>query len=237
MEIEEDSEGCWVWLSFAPEHRLLLAHVEGPRNHESADLLIERTHRQLFGDDEDVCLPLFVSDGLSLYPTALLKRYHWLHHFAPTGRRGRPRNPVMLLRPGLRYAQVIKEQGGGRVVGVTKRIVFGREEGISMKDVSTSLIERQNLNFRQENRRLTRRTLGFSKRKRDLSSQVSLYVGYFNFVRPHARWCSKFDENEAERDSPRKKRMRTPAMAAGLVDHRMTLHEFLTFPYYKTSVN
>ena len=143
----------------------------------------------------------------------------------------------MLPRPGLRYAQVIKEQGGGRVVGVTKRIVFGREEGISMKDVSTSLIERQNLNFRQENRRLTRRTLGFSKRKRDLSSQVSLYVGYFNFVRPHARWCSKFDENEAERDSPRKKRMRTPAMAAGLVDHRMTLHEFLTFPYYKTSVN
>jgi len=44
-----------------------------------------------------------------------------------------------------------------------KRVVFGKEETVDMDTVSTSLIERENLSFRQDNRRLSRKTIGFSK--------------------------------------------------------------------------
>ena len=54
-----------------------------------------------------------------------------------------------------------------------------------MDDVCTSYIERQNLTLRLHCRRLTRLTLGFSKKLENFRAAVALNFAYYNFVKRH----------------------------------------------------
>jgi hypothetical protein len=78
--------------------------------------------------------------------------------------------------PDLVYGQVIKQKRKGRLVGITTRIVWGAERfaklGVS---ISTTLLERLNLTFRQALAPLTRKTLSFSKERSHLEHQVRLF--------------------------------------------------------------
>jgi IS1 family transposase len=61
---------AWIWIAFAPVWRMVLAFVVGKRTQENATLLLQRVahitaHR----------LPLFTSDQLPEYRTALLHVY------------------------------------------------------------------------------------------------------------------------------------------------------------------
>lgn len=78
---------------------------------------------------------------------------------------------------------------------VEKRAISGRPD---MRMASTSYIERQNLTMRQHMRRLTRLTLGFSKKLENFEAATALHFAYYNFVKRHSTL-----------------RM-TPAMAAGI---------------------
>jgi IS1 family transposase len=210
---------------------LILAVVLGPRSKQSADGLIERIAYVLCGN-----LPLFVSDGLDSYGVALLKRYHVKVSFPPTGKRGRPRIAKKLPTPDLRYAQVVKEREKGRVVAVNKHVVFGDPKSIDTKDINTSLIERLNLTLRRENAALQRKTLSFAKDANELKAHLTLQVAYYHFVRPHLSLRERIDEQE-QRDSTRRWKKRTPAMAAQITDHVWSLHELLTFKTSTTSTN
>ena len=87
---EESEDGRqWLWVSFAPEYRLLLSCFVGPRTYGSALTLIRMTARVVRG------VPCFFSDGFSSYLPALIAVYHQLVSFARTGMRGRPRNPAV----------------------------------------------------------------------------------------------------------------------------------------------
>ncbi len=77
------------------------------------------------------------------------------------------------------------------------------------KHVSTSYVERQNLTMRMGMRRFTRLTNGFSKKVTNHEAAVALHFVHYNFCRRH----------ETVRC--------TPAMAAGLADHRWTLEELV----------
>ena len=111
------------------------------------------------------------------------------------------------------YGQIVKIYGDaagknadrkyscGECTGIRKRIV----EGSPVKeDVSTSYVERQNLNMRMGMRRFTRLTNAFSKKIENHLHMLSLYFVHYNFVRIH------------------KSLRMTPAMAAGVSD---TLHD------------
>ena len=110
---------------------------------------------------------------------------------------------------GVDFAQVIKAYGAGPepekerryspAVCTSVRKVPITGDPVD-KYISTSYVERSNLNFRMGNRRFTRLTKGFSKRVANHAYQVALYVAYHNFVRIHQTL-----------------RM-TPAMAAGVTD-------------------
>jgi transposase-like protein len=116
----------------ATESRLVLSHVVGERSQKIADKLVANTVKRLKS------IPLFATDGLKLYTIALRKQYGTLKQFAPTGRRGRPRNPRLIVDVLLKYVQVIKMRAEGRLKKVFKRIIFG--ENIDPKMISTSYI-------------------------------------------------------------------------------------------------
>jgi len=59
-------------------------------------------------------------------------------------------------------------------------------------------------------RRFTRLTNGFSKKADNLKSAVALHFGWYNLVRPHMTLKT------------------TPAVAAGVADHRWSIHELVS---------
>ena len=204
----------------ATESRLVPSHIVGERSQKIADQLVANTAKKLRS------IPLFVTDGLKLYTKALRNQYGKLQQFAPTGKRGRPRSPRLIVDELLKYAQVIKMRVEGTLKKVVKRIIFG--ENIDPKMISTSYIERQNLTCRQDNDRISRKTIGFSKKTVELDHQMTLYFANFNYCRKHRSLKYKDDQEIT--------RFNCPAKQAGLIDHIWSLHELLTFAYYKISM-
>jgi hypothetical protein len=74
---------------------------------------------------------------------------HQLKEFAHMGQRGRPRNPVLEPHPELIYAQLVKKKKRGRLYSLNERIRWGAARRAALEQkISTSLIERLNLNVR-----------------------------------------------------------------------------------------
>jgi IS1 family transposase len=153
-------------MAFAPVWRLVLAFVIGKRNQANADLRLARV-----APVADHHIPLFTSDQVPAYKHALLTTYGEWYQPARQGTRGAYPNPRRRPLPALLYAQVVKKRAKRRVVEVDTPVVFGPQEAVAAslatspvsQTVHTSVIERDTLTQRQSNRRLTRRTNGFSK--------------------------------------------------------------------------
>jgi hypothetical protein len=91
-----------------------------------------------------------------------------------------------------------------KCTGIDVRIIAGQPDP---ERISTSYVERQNLNMRMGMRRFTRLTNGFSKKVENLAHAVSLYYMHYNFGRPHQTLTKQYG------------RPTTPAMAAGVAGH------------------
>jgi transposase-like protein len=215
----------WVWVSFAPEFRLMLAAYVGPRTFQSALSLIQMTAAAVLG------VPCFFSDGFSCYLSALVTVYHQVKEFARTGKRGRPRKPVQEPHPDLVYAQLIKQKRHGHLQGLYERVCCGatRLEALGLK-ISTSLIERLNLTLRHALAPLTRKSLGFCKDRKQLRRRVVFFQAFYNFARPHQSLRRLLPLSEPPRAGLIQPKWQpcTPGMAAGLTDHVWTFRELLT---------
>jgi transposase-like protein/IS1 family transposase len=225
---------AWVWLAFAPVWRLVVAFVIGKRTQASADLLLARVAHVT-----DAQIPFFTSDQLPEYPKALLATYGEWYQPLRHGSRGAYPKPRRRPLPELLYAQVVKKRSGGRVVDVTTQVVFGTAGAVAAclaqspvsRTVNTSFIERDNLTQRQSNRRLTRRTNGFSKDLSWFEKQLWLSLAYYHLVLPHSGLQVPLATPEPTRGmgSARKWCPITPAMAAGITDHVWTTSELLSY--------
>jgi len=89
--------------------------------------------------------------------------------------------------------------------------------------INIAFIERNNLTTRERNRRLTRKTLFFLKRKKLLISSLNIYFEIYHFVKMHKGLRIQIDQKE------RKWMQRTTMMAAGITDHVWTLSELINF--------
>ena len=214
-----------VWISFAPEFRLILAVFVGPRTFESAWQLIAMTAAVVLG------VPCFFSDGFSCYLSALIEAYHTLKTFAPTGKRGRPKQPVKEPHPDLVYGQVIKQKRQGRLHELLSRVCCGAERLAALGlSISTSLIERLNLTLRHALAPLVRKSQCCCKDRTQMRRRVVFFQAFYNFARPHMSLRLPLPETAPHTSGliQPKWRHRTPGMAAGLTDHVWTFRELLT---------
>jgi len=78
----------------------------------------------------------------------------WLE-FPKTGMRGRPQKPKIVPDKDLKSAQVVKNKQGGKFQNVEIRVIFG--QNIDQSEISTNLLERQNLTFIQDNNRIIKK--------------------------------------------------------------------------------
>jgi IS1 transposase. len=119
----------------------------------------------------------------------------------------------------------------GRVVDVSTEVVFGKMSEVMQaikkspvsKHINTSFVERNNLTMRERNRRLTRKTTGFSKRKRFLVASLNIFLAIYHFVKPHKGLRIRVDQED------RKWIQRTPMMAANITDHIWTVKELVIY--------
>ncbi len=225
---------AWVWLAFAPVWRLVLAFVVGKRTQENANLLVDRVK-----DVTDGHIPFFTSDQLPEYDDALLHTYGIWVQPERQGERGRYPLPRLVPTEDLLYAQVVKVRENGHVKEVKTKIVFGKPAAIAAQlanlsvseTINTSFVERDNLTQRQSNRRLTRKTNGFSKEIAWFEKQLWLSMAYYHFVLPHHSLRQPLETPAPTRGAGSLKKWQpvTPAMAAGITDHVWTTTEMLAY--------
>ena len=227
MDCQSENER-WVWLSFEKEHRLILSAHLGDMTQKAANQVVKQTCDRINENN----LPLFITDGRKYYKKALLDRYSYIAEYPSSGKRGRPKKPKQKPFDELRYAQIVKKRDGKDLISITKRIIFSNSADINESEISTSHIERENLNLRQENKRLAIKTLAYSKEDEWLQAHLTFQMTSHNFIRPH--WGLKKPNKQKIKENVWKKYDKiTPMMSIGETDHIWTLKELLTYPYHK----
>ena len=169
----------WTWVGLGADTKLVAAWYVGARDSEAAmefmdDLAPRLAHRvQLTSDGHRPYLEAVEGAfGGDIDYAVLVKHY----------------GPAPEQTAARRYSPA-------ECTGVSIRPVEGSP---NPKSISTSCVERQNLNIRMGNRRMTRQTNAFSKKAENHNHMMAIYFMHYNFVRIH-----------------RTLKM-TPAMAAGV---------------------
>jgi hypothetical protein len=134
----------WVWTALDPESKLLVVIDLGPRTLAMAQGVVHHVAQILAPD----CAPLFLTDGLKAYLTALLTHYgHWVQPPRQRTHGPAPKPRWMPLRQ-LLYAQVVKSYRRRRIVAVKHRVVFGTMGAIAQVlsvcdwQINTAFVER-----------------------------------------------------------------------------------------------
>jgi IS1 family transposase len=212
----------WIWTAIDAPTRLLITFWIGGRELEDARQLLKDLAGRLQSK------PLFVSDELPHYGTVLAELFHELLPVAPTGKRGRPRNPERVVDADLDYATVHKTRQDGRVIKVECKVIHGSEQRISARladspscTINTAYIERSNLDWRLWDAHLARKSPTVARSMRWLKAKFAICVACYNFIRAH---------ETLSRGEDRIFRPMTPGMAANVTDHPWTFDELLTYP-------
>jgi transposase-like protein len=160
---------------------------------------------------------LLSSDGLASYPTAFLRVFRTPQR---TGQRGAPR---LVVWPELAVVQLVK--AGRGAVGMMSRLVRGSGAAVAQglhattgcQVVSTAYIERLNATFRSRLASLARQTRGLARQQATVEQGMYLVGVVYNF-------CTYQSSLKLRGGGER-----TPAMAAGLTDHRWSVQELLQY--------
>lgn len=212
----------WQAMALAAPSRLWLGGALSPeRNLALITAVVRQVRAAAVGPVLLVCV-----DGLSSYVTAFRRVFRRPER---TGRRGRPR---LVPEAGLLLGQVVKRYAKRRVAEVELRVVQGTSEAIAAaldatgtgRGINTAYIERLNATFRGCLAALARRGRAIARTEATLTAGMYLVGSAYNFCRVHASL-----RVPAPPGSRLKWQDRTPAMAAGLTDHRWTMEELLRY--------
>ncbi len=160
----EGAGDIWTWVGLDADTKLVASWYVGARDSEAAATFIDdlaprlASRVQLTSDGHKPYLEAIEGAFGSDIDYAMLVK---VYGAAPEGQR--------------RYSPAI-------CTGAHKRSVEGNPDP---KHVSTSFVERQNLNIRMGNRRMTRLTNAFSKKAENHVHMMAIYFMHYNFVRIH----------------------------------------------------
>ena len=180
----------WTWTALCSTSKLIISYHIGLRDAEDALHLTDDLRSRLANRVQ------LTTDGHKAYLSAVEESFG----------------------ADVDYAQLVKLYGAPKgegnerryspadCTGTQKRRVTGNP---NKRHVSTSHVERMNLNIRMGVRRFTRLTNAFSKKIENHIHALSIYFAYYNFCRIHQTLRV------------------TPAMQAGLTDHVWTLEEIV----------
>ncbi|MDE0001710.1 MAG: hypothetical protein OXQ29_03330 [Rhodospirillaceae bacterium] len=171
----------YTYVALCPRSKLVIAHTVGKRDAQTTTEFIKQLRIRVPRRIE-----LF-TDGYKEYPVAVEKYYG----------------------ADVDYAQVIKPMKATTTHGRGHLKIVIQMGDPFPQQIGTSYVERNNLTIRQQLRRFTRLTLGFSKKLRNLRAAVALYFAWYNFCRIHGSLRV------------------TPAMAAGITDTVWALERLL----------
>jgi transposase-like protein len=213
----------WMAMAMAVPSRLWLGGMVGAsRDLDLITAVVRMVRRAAKSLDFLACV-----DGLASYVTAFRGVFR---NPVRTGSRGRPR---LVAIPGLLLGQVIKHHSGRRLVSVTRRVVLGTAQAIAAvlaatgtgAGINTAYIERLNATFRAVIAPLVRRSRALVRGAEVLTGWMYLVGCAYNFC-----WEHDSLRTPAAPGERLKWQQRTPAMAAGLTDHRWTMRELLSYP-------
>jgi hypothetical protein len=178
----------WVWTVMDPQNKLLVVVDVGGRTLAMAQRVVHQVTQALAPG----CVPLFLTDGLKDYGTALLTHFgSWMQPGRRQDKGPRPK-PRWMPLPELLYVQVVKSYRRRRLVGVTHRVVFGTRLAIEQMlarcgwTINTAFVERLNLDICQCVAAIGRWVNTLCQGEAGLRDQVALCQVYHNFVLPHA---------------------------------------------------
>ena len=174
---------------------------------------------------------LLCTDGLALYARQARDLFGQAQR---TGRVGRPR---LVLPDGVLVAQALERYAGHRLAAVERRVVRGTLEAVTAAltatqgsgtaVVTTADAERLNATCRARLAPLARRARAGAQQAATLEAGRWLVGAVYNLCRPHR---SLRRPRGTLDPLPGRWVERTPAQAAGLPDHRWSLHELLAYP-------
>lgn len=152
----------WTWVAIDPETKAVPVFHVGKRDAASANAFVSSLESRLTNRIQ------LSSDGLNLYPPAVEAAF--------AGK--------------VDYGTVVKTfrttDGEGRYSsGEMESAVRTPISGKAFR-TCTSYVERQNLTMRTHMKRLSRLTLGFSKKLENFKAATALHFAYYNFVKVHS---------------------------------------------------
>ena len=208
IRVRQQGGVVWVVLALMVATRLWLGGAVSPRRDGT---LIARLCALI----KACALPaplLVCVDGFAAY----LKQVRRMAR-APLPRDGRRGRCRLREWPGLVIGQVVKQREGAHVVGVTRRLAHGTAEWAARLlgggTIQTAYIERLNGTFRARLATLARRTRSGGRTVARLERGMWLVGTLYNFCTPHTSLAPG----------------QTPAMAAGVSEHRWSVDELLHY--------
>jgi IS1 family transposase len=180
-EKEQGRGDCWTWTAIDPDSKLMLCWHVGLREAVDGIMFMEDLASRLKGRIQ------LSTDGHHGYLNAVENAFGANVDY---GQAVKVYGPAEMNRIDARYSP-------GRCKEVRKSAIKGSPD---FDNISTSHVERQNLNIRMGMRRFTRLTNAFSKKIENHGHALALYFMFYNFCRIHTTLRV------------------TPAMEAGVAD-------------------
>ena len=226
-EIKIKIVGGVIWMAMAmmASTRLWLGGVISPHRDKALIRALVAQVRQIA-----LCRPLLLAvDGLPSYVGAFYRAFRT--KLPRAGKLGRCK-----LRPWpeLNLVQVVK-QGHPAQRSIQRRIVLGCAQQVTALiqlsqgrgSINTAFIERLNATCRQRLAHLTRRTRALAGQPQTLHAGLYIWGCVYNFCTYHHALRVPFYLAKGQRR--RRWLHRTPAIAAGLTDHRWAFEELFRF--------
>ncbi|MBC7818648.1 MAG: DDE-type integrase/transposase/recombinase [Planctomycetaceae bacterium] len=189
MRGQEGVGSMWTWTAIDADSKLIVSWLLGARDSTDATTFMRDAASRLANRVQ------LTSDGLKSYLVAVDAAFAGDVDFSVLVKTyGKAPDA-----PNSRYSPPV-------CTGCKKEAVVGNPNPAL---ISTSYVERQNLNIRMQNRRFTRLTNAFSKKASMLAYSLAITFMYHNFVRVHQTLKA------------------TPAMAAGIAAKKWTIEDMV----------